>query len=104
MSNGMAWEPPPPPRGGLDWAAITAELRANPNEWLRVFEDGPISVVNALRQASVSAVLPIRRDPDEIEGYEVMTRNNKPGPPKTADLYLRWYVPQPKRRRTRKKA
>lgn len=104
MSNGMAWEAPPPARGGIDWAAITTELRANPNEWLRVFEDGPISVINALRQNSVSAVSPVRPRNQEVEGYEVMTRNNKPGPPKTADLYLRWYVPDDtgRRRRTKK--
>lgn len=93
MTNGMSWQNPPP-NGRYDWAAITAELRAHPNEWLLVFEDGPVSVINALRQDSVRAVTPMRRRNQEVEGYEVMTRNNRPGPPRMADLYLRYYVPQ----------
>lgn len=92
MTSTMAWENPPP-NGRYDWAAIAAELRANPNQWLKVFEDGPISVVNAVR-LGVVALQPLRPRHEDTPGFEVRTRNNKPGPPRTADLYLRWYQPE----------
>lgn len=96
MTNGMAWEDPPrTPRGFQgDWAAITAELRAHPNQWLRIFEGGPLSVVNAVRQDEVTAVHPMRPRGQEVAGFEVRTRNNNTGPPRTADFYLRWYEPE----------
>lgn len=90
MTEGMAWEAPPPPAGGpIDWEAVARTLQLNPGEWLRVFEEGPVSVANAIRQQEVAALRPRHRRGGE-SGFEVRTRNNKPGPPKVCSLYLRW--------------
>lgn len=93
MARRPRWESPPP-NGSHDWTAIADQLRARPNQWLMLGEDSPIGVVNALRQDSIRAIHPIKRRKDTHEGFEVMTRNNKTGPPKTADLYLRYFVPE----------
>lgn len=94
MNKGMTWESPPPPAGGsYDWEEVAANLRANPNQWLRVFEDGPVAVANAIRQQQIVALRP-RRNADNAVGFEVRTRNNKPGPPKTCTLYLRYVQPE----------
>lgn len=85
----MRWETPPPAAGGnYDWTAIAEQLRANPGQWLRVFDEGPVSIANAIRQQEVAALRPRRRG--NMSGFEVRTRNNRPGPPKVCTLYLRW--------------
>lgn len=91
MTGSMRWETPPPPGHGYRWPELAEQLRANPDEWLLVFEDGPVSVINAIRQASIAVLTPIRMRKDTHPGFEVRTRNNRVGPPKTADFYLRWY-------------
>ena len=104
MPGSMTWEDPPPTRGhGYNWTEIAQTLKSNPERWLRVFEEGPLSLVNAIRQASVLALTPINpgrvgRTPEAGEGrFEVRTRNNKPGPPRTCSLYLRWVPPTTER-------
>ena len=99
MTGTMTWEAPPPPASGTgsgayNWPDIARQVRAKPGEWLRVFENGPISIVNAVRQGSMTAINPTRRLTDKHAGFEIRTRNNKAGPPKTADLYLRWWDPE----------
>jgi len=95
MSKGkdLTWEDPPPPaRSPVDWPDIARQLRARPGEWLKVFDEGPVSAVNAVRQGEVQWLTPVRpgRKVVTYEGFEVRTRNNKPGPPKVCTLYLRW--------------
>lgn len=90
MTDGMAWEAPPP-TSHYDWPAIAQRLRDNPGQWLKVFDNGPVSVVNAIRQSTVSPLTPLYRpDYPDVGGFEVTTRNNVVGPPRTATLYLRW--------------
>lgn len=93
MTGGMSWESPPPTGHGYDWAVIARQLQSRPNEWLKVFDDGPLSIVNAIRQAQIAALRPAFR-PGEQDGVQVRTRNNKPGPPRTATMYLRWATNQ----------
>jgi len=79
-----AWDDPTPnPR--RDWSEIANQLRERPGEWLRIFEHGPTSTANAIRQGDVKAVRP-------VDGFQVTTRNNVSHPRKTCSLYLR-YVP-----------
>lgn len=80
----MVWEVPPPnSRGHYDWPKIAARLRESPGEWLKVFDDGPTSTVNAIRQGAVLDLLP-------QDGFEVTTRNNVKSPRRRCTLYLRW--------------
>lgn len=86
MEIGVAWEQPSPSRHGYDWEAIARALREHPGEWLKVFEGGPTSVVNGIRNGNVRQ---LRRE----DGFEITTRNNRPATPddvKTCDLYLRY--------------
>jgi len=87
MTEGMEWESPPP-ASAYDWYEVARTLRANPGQWLKVFDDGPVSVVNAIRQSTVSPLTPLAHGGQA--GFEVTTRNNVVGPPRTATLYLRW--------------
>ena len=89
MDTRMEWEEPPL-NTPYDWPAVARQLREHPDQWLLVFTNGPISTVNAIRQGSIVVLTPIRRRSDHWPGFEVMTRNNKTGPPRTGDLYLRW--------------
>ena len=90
MTAGMEWETPPP-ASTYDWHEVAGTLRAHPGQWLKVFDEGPVSIVNAIRQQTISALTPLWRDSHpEIGGFEVTTRNNVVGPPRTATLYLRW--------------
>jgi hypothetical protein len=85
-STGIGWERPSPSRHGYDWTGIAAQLKARPGEWLKIFEDGPTSIVNGIRQGNVKALRP-------SDGFEVTTRHNQraeAGQPKTCDLYLRY--------------
>jgi hypothetical protein len=88
----MKWENPPPPNSGYEWSDIAQALQNNPNDWLRVFEEGPVSIANAIRQSSIMALTPVVR-PGRGGGFEVRTRNNKVGPPRVCSLYLRWVPP-----------
>ena len=84
--TGIGWERPSPSRHGYDWNSIAAQLKARPGEWLKVFEDGPTSVVNGIRNGNVKALRP-------DDGFESTTRNNKRAEgdrKKTCDLYLRY--------------
>jgi hypothetical protein len=89
-ADAMQWETPPRPSHGYDWADIARDLRANPNRWLKVFEAGPVSIVNAIRQASITALQPIHRPGRDGYGFEVKTYNNSLERPRTCTLYLRW--------------
>lgn len=91
-STDMAWETPSPPRSGIDWVEVARTLRARPNEWLRINDRGPTSVVNAVRGQSISAITPVIPKGGS-GGFEVKTRNNTQTPPRVATLYLR-YVPE----------
>lgn len=84
------WESPPRPgnTGRYDWQEIADQLQDNPGRWLRVFEEGPASIPNMIRQEQVRALRPVRRD--GAAGFEVRTRNNKRTIPPTCSLYLRW--------------
>jgi hypothetical protein len=88
----MRWESPPVPEHGLDWARVAGNLRAHPGEWLRLGDGISVSVINAVRQASIRALQPIHINGRPGFGYEVKTRNNDRllG---TATLYMR-YVQQ----------
>lgn len=80
----MVWaSPPPADRGRYDWPAIAMHLRDHPGEWLRIFEEGPTSTANAIRQGDVHALSP-------MDGFEVTTRNNVRYPRRRCSLYLRW--------------
>lgn len=87
----MRWEEPPM-AGEYDWSEISAQLRSRPNDWLLVFEDGPVSVVNAIRQEKVSLLTPIHRRPGDGSGFQVRTRNNTNTRPRRCTMYLRYVV------------
>jgi hypothetical protein len=80
--NGVAWEKPPKQQR-IDWPAVAAELRAHPGEWLKVFEHGRMSVVNALRQDRMPSV---RRD----LGFEITTTDTTRNSPRTCTLFMRY--------------
>lgn len=83
----MVWaSPPPSDRGRYDWPSIAQVLRDHPGEWLRIFEEGPTSTANMLRQGDVAVLHP-------DDGFEVRTRNNVRTPQRRCALYLR-YVPR----------
>lgn len=81
----VTWETPPE-RSGYDWAAIAVQLRSRPGEWARIFDSDRISLVNAIRQGSVSPL-------DPTLGFEVLTRNNVRSPIRKCSLYMRWNPP-----------
>jgi hypothetical protein len=88
-STGIGWEQPSPSRHGYDWDVISTELRRNPGQWMKIFTDGPTSVVNGIRNGNVRQLRP-------EDGFESTTRNNKRATEdsvKTCDLFLR-YVPK----------
>lgn len=94
MAEEMVWEQPPKPGHGYDWAEVARTLRSRPGQWLRVFDSGPVSIVNAIRQSSIKALMPIHRPGKDGYGFEVRTTNNKTnGTQRQATLYLRW-VPE----------
>ena len=79
---------PPPARKRRDWGPVVKQLRRKPEKWHLVIENCKVSVIQAIRQGSVSALLPSK-------GFEVRQGNtHRPDDgPKRADLYLR-YVPE----------
>ena len=84
----VVWEEPPPEsrsRNKYDWENIAHQLRSRPNHWAKVFDDGPTSVVNAIRQRKVTHL-------DPAMGFQVRTRNNVRTPVRSCTLYMR-YVP-----------
>lgn len=66
-----------------DWPKIAEDLIAHPMEWGKVFEEGKVSTVNALRQGSIRILSP------EL-GFEIRTRNNVRGPIRTCQLWMRY--------------
>lgn len=94
MVDQPVWETPSPgTRSGYDWASLAQQLRERPNAWLRVFEQGPVSVANSIRQGEIRALTPVHRTGRTTHGFEVRTRNNRRTTPRTCSLYLR-YVPE----------
>lgn len=87
-------EPAPPAHVKYDWKLIAEQLRERPGEWAKVFEKDRVSLVNALRQSKMKALLP-------SEGFEVLTRNNVrgAGSERTCTLYMRWVPPKKGRRK-----
>jgi hypothetical protein len=84
----LVWEAPPPAeRRRYDWPEISRQLRNNPGKWMRIFENGPTSTANAIRQGDVASL----RSED---GFEVTTRNNTRSAPRRCSLYLRWVDPE----------
>lgn len=94
MVDKPVWEQPPVgTRSGYDWTEIARQLRSRPNEWLRIFEMGPTSIANSIRQGEIRALTPVHRHGRTNGGFEVRTRNNQRGAPRRCSLYLR-YVPE----------
>lgn len=79
-------DPPPSSTGRYDWSAIAARLKAQPNEWGRVFESDVHSLVVSIRQAKSSHPL------SPQNGFETKTRNNHYGPDgrRMCALYVRY--------------
>lgn len=99
--EGLRWEPPSADRKRYEWSEIADMLRANPRVWRLVFEQDRASVVHAIRQETITALRPVwtSRPEDEMAaGFEVTTRNNNRGNPRTCDLYMR-YMPAKRKRR-----
>ena len=86
----VVWEPPPQ-RTRYDWPKIAEQLTKRPREWAKIFDYDRVSIVNAIRQGAVVALLP-------EHGYEVRTRNNVRSPVRMCSLYLR-YIPEKDRRK-----
>lgn len=81
-----------PPRGPVnkyDWYAVADALRAKPNQWALIFENGPLSLVTSIRQG----VQALPRDE-----FEIRTTDNVKTAPRTCTLYLR-YVPKKNRKK-----
>jgi len=81
----VTWEEPEELRTRYDWPVIAEKLRANPNEWAKVFEDDKTSLVNAIRQGAIRVL-------DPTLGFQVRTRKNVRQPERRCALYMR-YVP-----------
>lgn len=86
-----------------DWQAIASELEADPGEWYKVYDKDRHSLVIAIRNHDIKALLP-------ENGFESMTRNNNRGSPqsdppvpRTCTLYLRYMPEKDQRRATGKK-
>jgi hypothetical protein len=95
LVGSVEWESPAPPANvKYDWQSIAEQLRERPGEWAKVFEKDRVSLVNALRQSKMNALLP-------SDGFEILTRNNvrASGPARTCTLYMRWTPPKKKGRK-----
>jgi hypothetical protein len=90
LVSDVVWESPPQ-RRRYDWTKIASQLEKRPREWAKIFDSDRTSIVNAIRQGAVVALLP-------ESGFEVRTRNNVRYPVRTCSLYLR-YVPEKDRRK-----
>lgn len=82
-STGLGWEDPSVSRTGYDWDAIAQMLRAEPMRWRKIFEHGPLSTANSVRQGGVKV---LRRD----LGFEFKSRNNTGPPDRTCTFYIRF--------------
>jgi hypothetical protein len=89
LNSKLAWESPPVPEHGIDWEAVASLLRSRPGEWLKIFDSGLVSVVNAVRGNGIRALQPYVPPGRVGPGFEVRTRNNN-RETKTCTLYLRW--------------
>lgn len=76
-------DPPTPVHGRYNWSEIAAKVRRKPGKWAKVFEDDRVSLATSIRGGSVVALLPTK-------GFVVRTVNNKPGPPRTCTMYLKY--------------
>ena len=81
----VTWEEPAESRPRYDWSVIAEKLRANPDEWAKIFDDDKTSLVNAIRQGAIRVL-------DPTLGFQVQTRNNVREPERRCALYMR-YVP-----------
>lgn len=79
-------------RAPYDWSKIAKKCKANPGEWLLIFTEDKTSYVTAIRINGIKALRP-------GDGFEVRTRNNKRGTPRTCELWLR-YNPEKDRSKT----
>lgn len=94
MVEQPVWEAPPVgTRSGYDWASISDQLRERPGDWMRVYERGPTSIANSIRQGEIRALTPVHRSGRTEFGFEVRTRNNIRGTPRMCSLYLRYVAP-----------
>lgn len=82
MSGQMTWEDPPE-KHPYDWVAISERLKKNPGRWLKIFDRDRHSLATAIRLEGIAALRP-------SDGFEVKTRNNVRGEPRTCTLYLRY--------------
>jgi hypothetical protein len=85
-AEGVAFGPLPSSggRGKYNWEAIAARCKAQPDEWLLVYEQDRRSIAVAVRTQHVSKVT-------EAAGFESTTRNNKTDvDPSVCDLYIRY--------------
>jgi hypothetical protein len=57
---------------------------------MRVFELGPTSLANSIRQSEIRSLTPVRRKGDTTTGFEIKTRNNQRGTPRRCSMYLRY--------------
>ena len=88
----VVWEDPPQRRSPpYDWSAIAEQLEANPGEWAKIFEEDRTSLATAIRIGGIKVL-------DPSNGFEVRTRNNTRGEPRTCTLYLR-YSPEKDQRK-----
>lgn len=78
----MKFGEPPTPRGpAYDWAYIAKRLKRRPGEWALVFEKDRVSLVNAIKAGSISALR-------EEDGFITRTENNKRLKPRICDLWM----------------
>lgn len=99
-SAGVAFGPLPSSggRGKYNWEEIAARCKAQPGEWLLVYEQDRRSIAVAVRQQSVTTMA-------ADKGFESTTRNNKgDAEPPLCDLWVRYVRAQDQtiKRRTRK--
>lgn len=74
---------PPPASVKYDWNSIAEQLRKRPMDYALIFRQGPVAVVNALRQGNIAALHPDL-------GFEVRTANNQREAPRLCDLWVRY--------------
>lgn len=96
--SGLTFEEPPATPRRYDWAAIAADLRDHPGEWIKVFDSDRASLAEMIRNQDVTHLL-------AHDGFEVKTRNNTSERDEAGKkvnrrcaLYLRWVNPTAKKR------
>jgi hypothetical protein len=78
----VSWEEPPSKETRYDWSAIAAQLRERPMEWAKIFECDRTSLATAIRIDGIKAL--------PTSEFDVRTRNNKRGEPRTCTMFLRY--------------